>query len=129
MTFVTKEGFFCYRVMPFGLKNANATYQGLVNKIFKEQIGHNVEVYVDDMLVKSSTLKGHIRNLSEAFVVLRAYNMNLNPKKCAFRVKAGKFWGFMVSVIGIEVNPEKIRATLDMPPLKTIKDIQRLMRG
>ena len=83
--------------MPFGLKNAGATYQRLVNKMFHDQIGRNVEVYVDDMLVKSKTDEDHLIDLKETFQTLRRYNMKLNPAKCVFRVSSGKFLGFMVS--------------------------------
>ena len=72
--------------MPFGLKNAGATYQRLVNQIFNKQIGRNMEVYVDDMLVKSKEEESHLDNLKETFETLRQYNMKLNPTKCAFRV-------------------------------------------
>jgi hypothetical protein len=83
-------------MMPFGLKNAGATYQWLVNMIFRSQIGRNVEVYVDDMLVKSVRATKHIEDLRETFQTLRKYKMKLNPMKCAFRVSSGKFLGFMV---------------------------------
>ncbi|KAA3471108.1 Transposon Ty3-G Gag-Pol polyprotein [Gossypium australe] len=101
------RGLFCYRVMPFGLKNAGATYQRLVNKIFKEQIGHSLEVYINDMLVKSESMEKHVRNLIDAFAMLRAHNMKLNPEKFAFGVWAGKFLGFMILERGIEANLEK----------------------
>ncbi|KAA3467173.1 gag-pol polyprotein [Gossypium australe] len=125
--FITEEWLFCYRVMPFSLKNARATYQRLVNRIFKNQIGNGLEVYVDDMLVKSGSMEQHVRNLFKAFAVLRAHNMKLNPKKCAFGVRSSRFLGFMISERGIEVNPDKICAILEMPPLQTIKYIQRLI--
>ena len=96
--------------MSFGLKNAGVTYQRLMNKMFAQQIGRNVEVYVDNMLVKSLQEDEHLSNLQETFDTLWAYNMKLNPNKCVFRVTAGKFLGFMVSQMGIEVNPEKVRA-------------------
>ena len=83
--------------MPFGLKNAGATYQRLMNKMFAHQIGRNVQVYVDDMLVKSLCKKDHLDDLRETFDTLRSFNMKLNPNKCAFGVTAGKFLGFMVS--------------------------------
>ena len=83
--------------MPFRLKNAGATYQRLVNRIFKDKIGKTMEVYVDDMLVKSTTMEHHLRDLKETFSDLRLYNMKLNPEKCTFGVKAEKFLGFMVS--------------------------------
>ena len=96
-SFVTSQGLFCYKVMPFGLKNAGATYQRLMNKMFARQIGRNVQVYVDDMLVKSRREEDHLADLKETFDTLRSFNMKLNPEKCAFGVTAGKFLGFMVS--------------------------------
>ena len=113
-------------MMPFGLKNAGATYQRLVNRMFQKQIGTAMEVYIDDMLVKSTTAELHIAHLSEAFQILRNYNMKLNLAKCAFGVSAGKFLGFIVNHLGIEVNPDKIKAVLDMPSPSSIKEVQRL---
>ena len=112
--------------MPLGLKNAGATYQRLVNKMFQRQIGTTMEVYIDDMLVKLTTAELHIAHLSEAFQILREYNMKLNPAKCAFGVSARKFLGFIVNNQGIEANPDKIKAILDMPPPSSIKEAQRL---
>ena len=83
--------------MPFRLKNAGVTYQRLMNKMFTHQIGRNVQVYVDDMLVKSLRENDHLGDLQETFDTLRLYNMKLNPSKCVFGVTAGKFLGFMVS--------------------------------
>ena len=96
-SFVTSQGLFCYKVMPFGLKNAGATYHRLMNKMFAHQIGRNVQVYVDDMLVKSLHEEDHLGDLRETFNTFRLYNMKLNLGKCAFRVTAGKFLGFMIS--------------------------------
>ena len=84
-------------MMPFGLKNAGATYQRLMNKLFTHQIGRNVQVYVNDMLVKSLHENNHLDNLQETFDTLQSYNMKLNPSKCVFGVIAGKFLGFMIS--------------------------------
>ena len=120
------QGTYCYRVMPFGVRNAEATYQRLVNKMFQKRIGASMEVYIDDMLVKSTTAELHIAHLSEAFKILREYNMKLNPAKCAFGVSAGKFLGFIVNNRGIEANPNKIKAVLDMPPPSNIKEVQHL---
>ena len=78
-SFVTSQGLFCYKVMPFKLKNAGATYQRLMNKMFAHQIGRNVQVYVDDMLVKSLHEEDHLDDLRETFNTLRSYNMKLNP--------------------------------------------------
>ena len=96
-SFVTSQGLFCYKVMSFGLKNAGATYQRLMNKMFAYQIGRNVQVYVDDTLVKSLREDDHLSDLQETFNILRAYNMKLNLNKCVFGVIAGKFLRFMVS--------------------------------
>ena len=126
-SFVTSQGLFCYKVIPFGLKNAGATYQRLVNHMFRPQIGRNVEVYVDDMLVKSQDEEIHLDDLQETFDTLRQYNMKLNPSKCAFGVSSGKFLGFMVSHRGIEANPDKIRAILDMKPSQNVKEVQSLI--
>ena len=76
---MTSQGLFCYKVMPFKLKNAGATYQRLMNKMFAHQIGRNVQVYVDDMLVKSLREEDHLDDLRETFNTLRSYNMKLNP--------------------------------------------------
>ena len=83
--------------MSFGLKNAGAMYQRLMNIMFANQIGRNVQVYVDDILVKCRREEDHLEDLRETFNTLRSYNMKLNPSKCAFGVTAGKFLGFMVS--------------------------------
>jgi hypothetical protein len=124
--FIINRGLYCYKMMPFGLKNAGATYQRLVNRMFQNQIGRNVEVYVDDLLVKSIRATRHIEDLRETFRTLREYNMKLNPTKCAFGISSCKFLGFMVSQWGIEANLEKVRAVLEMEAPKTTKQLQRL---
>ncbi|CAL9019243.1 unnamed protein product [Prunus brigantina] len=93
-------------VMPFELKNAGATYQRLVNSLFAPLIGNTMEVYVDDMLVKSRTTDQHILNLSALFTILKKYRMRLNPTKCAFEVASGKFLGFMISQRGTSFGPD-----------------------
>jgi len=115
-------------MMPFDLKNAGATYQRLVNRMFCDQIGRNVEVYVDDMLVKSRKAISHLVDLEETFNTLRRYQMKLNPAKCAFGVSLGKFLGFMVSRRGIEANPKKNRVVLEMQAPHTTKQLQQLTR-
>ncbi|KAM2274239.1 hypothetical protein ACFX1S_044069 [Malus domestica] len=125
-TFTTNRGLDSYKVIPFNLKNAGATYQKLVNSMFTEQIGKSMEVYVNDMLVKSKHDDQHITNLYETFTILKRYRMRLNPNKCAFGVGSGKFLGFMISQRGIEANPKKIKAILDMKEPVTSKDIQSL---
>ncbi|KAM1863102.1 hypothetical protein ACFX14_003490 [Malus domestica] len=125
-TITTNMGLYCYKVIPFGLKNAEATYQRLVNSMFAEQIGKIMEVYVDDMLVKRKHVDQRIANLSETFTILNRYQIRLNPNKFAFGVGSGKFLGFMISQRGIEANPEKIKAILDIKEPVTSKDIQSL---
>ena len=125
-SFVTGQGTYCYRVMPFRLKNVRATYQRLVNRMFQKKIGASMEVYIDKMLVKSVKAELHITHLGEAFQVLKSYNMKLNPAKCAFGVSTGKFLGFIVNGRGIEANLDKIKVVLDMLPPSNIKEIQRL---
>ena len=110
--------------MSFGLKNARATYQRLVNMMFKEQIGKTMEVYVDDMLVKSKIAADHIAHLSDTFAVLRKYQMKLNLLKCTFGVASRKFLGFMVNHRGIEANLEKIQALIDMQSPAKTKEVQ-----
>ena len=112
--------------MPFGLKNAGATYQRLMNKMFMHQIRRNEQVYVKDMLVKSLHEEDYLGNLLETFDTLRLYNMKLNSGKCTFGVTAGKFLGFMISQRGIEVNPEKVRAIIELELSRTVKEVQSL---
>ncbi|KAL0457984.1 UNVERIFIED_CONTAM: hypothetical protein Slati_0425600 [Sesamum latifolium] len=111
--------------MPIGLKNAGATYQRLLDSMFKEQLRRNMEVYIDDMLVKSRQTDQHLANLAETFNTLR-YHMKLNPAKCAFGVRSGKFLGYLVTEKGIEVNPEKIRAIQEMKPPTNLNKVQRV---
>ena len=85
-----------------------------------------MEVYIDDMLVKPTSAALHIAHLSEAFQILREYNMKLNPAKCAFGVSVRNFLGFIVNNRGIEANPDKIKVVLNMPPPSNIKEVQRL---
>jgi len=100
-SFVTSQGIFCYKVMSFGLNNVGVTYQRLMNKMFAHQIRRNVQVYVDDMLVKSRREDNHLDDLKENFDTPYSYNMKLNPSKCAFGVTTEKF-------LGIKFNPNKI---------------------
>ncbi|CAA0829061.1 Unknown protein, partial [Striga hermonthica] len=125
-SFYSARGLYSYVMMTFGLKNAGATYQRLVNKMFAHLIGRTMEVYVDDMLVKSEQASDHITHLSEVFDILREYYMVLNPKKCTFVVGSGKFLGYMVSQRGIEANPAKIQAILELAPPTSIKGVQAL---
>ncbi|XP_027157186.1 uncharacterized protein LOC113758608 [Coffea eugenioides] len=115
-SFITEEGTYCYRTMPFGLKNAGATYQRLVNKLFQNQIGRSMEVYVDDIIVKSRTDQQLIPDLREILDILWESRMRLNPKKCTFGVRSGRFLGFLVSREGIRANPDKLQAIMEMAP-------------
>ena len=125
-SFMTSRGIYCYKVMPFGLKNAGSTYQSLVNMMFADQIGETMEVYIDDMLVKSLEAEDHISHLQQAFSTLRKYNMKLNPAKCSFGVSSGKFLGYIVTHRGIEANPDQIRAIHSIPSPRNVKEVQKL---
>ena len=125
--FITLQGLFCYNVIPFGLKNAGATYQRLVTKMFRPLLGKTMEVYIDDMLVKSKEHQDHTTYLQEAFDLLKAYDMKLNPLKYAFGVSVGRFLGFMVTQREIEANPAQIKAILDSPAPSSRKGVQQLI--
>ena len=115
IAFITLHGLFYYNVMPFGLKNAGATYQRLITKMFRPLLGETMEVYINDMLVKSKERPDHVEHLQEALELLRAYDMKLNPSKCAFGVNTGRFLGFMVTQRGIEANPAQLKDILESP--------------
>ncbi len=102
--------------MPFGLKNAGATYQRMIQRCFSTQIGRNIETYVDDVVVKTKQKDDLITDLKEIFASILAFRMKLNPEKCIFGVPSGKLLGFMVSHRGIQANPEKVNAILNMKP-------------
>ena len=112
--------------MPFGPKNVGFTYQRMVNMMFTEQIGQTMEVYIDDMLVKSKLVADHIQDLDLMFEVLCRYQMKLNPLKCSFGVALEKFVGFMVNQRGIEAYTKKIRAFLKMQSPRKPKEVQSL---
>ncbi|KAK0589555.1 hypothetical protein LWI29_015789 [Acer saccharum] len=125
-SFITGQGLYCYTVMPFGLKNAGATYQCLVNKLFKPLIGKSMEVYINDMITKSQMTHQHPEDLCQTFQVIRENQMRLNPAKCAIGVAAGKFLGFMVHERGIEANPKKIKAIIELESPNTLQQAQGL---
>ncbi|XP_056685667.1 uncharacterized protein [Spinacia oleracea] len=112
--------------MSFGLKNVGDTYKKQVDRVFWDQKGSNNEVYVNDSIVKRRSKNYHVADLRETFATLRRYQMKLNPKKCLFEVKSGKFSSFLVSKRGIDANLDKIKAILNLPQPKSIKDVQRL---
>ena len=122
-SFITPHGLYCYNVMPFGLKNVGATYQRLVTKMFCPLLGSTMEVYIDDMLVKSKQRPDHAAHLQQTFDLLGEYGMKLNPLKCAFGVNAGRFLGFMVTQRGIEANPTQLKAILQSPSPTSKKGI------
>ena len=125
-SFITPHGLYCYNVMPFGLKNAGVTYQRLVTKMFRPLLYSTMEVYIDDMLVKSKRRPDHAAHLQQTFDLLREYGMKLNPLKCAFRVSVGRFLGFMITQRGIEANPAQLKTILQSPAPSSKKGIQQL---
>jgi len=110
-------GTFCYKVMSFGLKNVEASYQRAMVALFHDMMHKEIEVYVDDMIAKSRIEGKHLINLRKLFERQRKYQLRLNPAKCTFGVKLGKLLGFVVSQGGIEVDPDKLKTILDMPKL------------
>nr|CAN66357.1 hypothetical protein VITISV_037956 [Vitis vinifera] len=126
-TFIIEWGTYCYRVMPFGLKNAGATYQRAATTLFHDMMHRDVEVFVDDMIVKSQGRADHLDALERFFERIRKFRLRLNPKKCTFGMTSGKLLGHMVNERGIEVDPNKIKAILDMPAPKTEKEIRSFL--
>jgi hypothetical protein len=118
---------YCYITMPFGLRNAGATYQRCMNHVFREHIGRTVEAYVDDIIVKTRKASDLLCDLETTFKCLRVKGVKLNPEKCVFGVPQGMLLGFIVSERGIEANLEKIVAITNMGPIKDLKGVQRIM--
>src|ERR1041385_3354973 len=125
-SFITPYGVFCYQTMPFGLKNAGATYQRMMQACLRDQISRNVQVYVDDILIKTYSANTLLDDLRETFAALNKYIIKLNPKKCAFGFPAGKLLAYMVSARGIEANPEKVQAIARMQEPTNITGVQQL---
>ncbi|WJZ89428.1 hypothetical protein VitviT2T_008649 [Vitis vinifera] len=123
-TFITKWGTYCYRVMPFGLKNAGATYQRVTTILFHDMMHRDVEVYVDDMIVKSRGRADHLVALERFFERIRKFKLRLNPKKYTFEVTSRKLLGHMVNERGIEVDLDKIKTILGIPMSRTEKEIR-----
>ncbi|KAM1754931.1 hypothetical protein ACFX12_007326 [Malus domestica] len=124
--FRTPKGIYYYKVMPFGLKNAGATYQRAMQKIFNDMLHKNVECYVDDVVVKTKKRPDHLKDLRVVFERLRKYNLKMNPLKCAFGVTSGKFLGFIVKHRGIEVDQSKIKAIQSMPEPRNLHELKSL---
>jgi hypothetical protein len=122
-SFITPFGMYCYTTMPFGLRNAGATYQRCMNHVFGEHISRTIEAYVDDIVVKTRKAS----NLEATFGCLRAKGVKLNPEKCVFEVPRGMLLGFIIFKRGIEANPEKIAAITNMGLIKNLKGVQRVM--
>jgi hypothetical protein len=118
---------YCYVTMPFGLRNAGATYQRCMNHVFGEHIGRTVEAYVDDIVVKTRKASNLLSDLETTFKCLKAKGVKLNPEKCVFGVPQGMLLGFIISERGIEANPEKIAAITNMGSIKDLKGVQRVM--
>ena len=126
-SFITPFGMYCYVTMPFGLRNAGATYQRCMTQVFGDNIGRTVEAYVDDIVVKTRKAEGLIDDLRITFKCLREKGIKLNPEKCVFGVPRGMLLGFIVSERGIEANPEKVSAITSMGPIRDLKGVQRVM--
>jgi len=126
-TFRTPKGICCYKVMPFGLKNAGATYQRAMQNIFDDLLHKNVECYVDDLVKKSREKGDHMKDLRMVFEYLRRYQLRMNPLKCAFGVTSGKFLGFIVRHRGIEIDQAKVDAILKMPEPRDIHELKSLL--
>ena len=124
--FVTSTGNYHYKVMLFSLKNAGATYQRMMTRMFEPQLGKNIEIYIDDMVVKSKTESEHVNDLGDIFGILGDTKLRLNAPKCSFGVRSGKFLGYMVTHHGIEVNPDQIKAIKDLQPPRNPKEVQKL---
>jgi hypothetical protein len=127
IAFITLYGIIYYQVMPFSLKNAGATYQQMMQNYLGSQIGHNIQVYIDDMVITTRKEESLISDLTETFDNLNRYKLKLNPTKCSFGVLAGQLLGFLVSARGIEANPKKIQAILTMGKPAKLHDVQKLI--
>jgi hypothetical protein len=126
MSFITPFGTFCFVRMPEGLKNAGCTFSRMIAIVLHPQLRRNILAYVDDIVVKSVQRRDHISDLAETFANLRAANLRLNPEKCVFGIHKGKVLGCLVSTKGIEVNPDKIKALIEMQDPVSVKDVQKL---
>ena len=124
--FVTPIGNYHYKVMPFGLKNARSTYQRMMTRMFEPQLGKSIEVYIDDMVVKSKVVSEHVGDLGVVFDILRKHKLRLNASKCSFGVGSSKFLGYMVTYRGIEVSLDQIKAIHNLQPPRNLKEVQKL---
>ena len=118
---------FEWLVMPFGLKNASATYQRALNAIFHDMLGHHMEIYIDDIVVKFKKAMEHVNHLRKSFERMRLHQLKLNPLKCAFRVQARKFLGFLVHQRGVEVDKNKVKAIISTKDPQSKKELQKFL--
>ena len=125
-TFVTLVGNYHYKVMPFGLKNAGSTYHRMMTRMFESLLGKNMEIYIDDMVVKSKKVSEHLGDLQVVFEILKSYKLRLNASKCSFGGGSSKFLGYMVTHRGIEVNLDQIKAITNMQTPRNLKEVQKL---
>ena len=119
-------GNYHYKVMPFSLKNTGSTYQRMMTRMFELQLGKSVEVYIDDMVVKSKLVSDHLADLTSIFEILREHKLRLNASKCSFGVGSGKFLGYMVTHRGIKVNLDQIKAINRLQLSRNPKEVQKL---
>ena len=127
IAFVTPVENYHYKVMSFGLKNAGSTYQWMMTKMFEPQLGKSIEIYIDDMVVKSKVVSKHVEDLTNIFEILKEHKLRLNVSKCSFGVGLEKFLGYMVTHKGIEVNPDQIKAINNLQPPRNPKEVQKLI--
>ena len=125
--FVTPTGNYHYKMMPFSLKNVGSTYQRMITRMFESQLGKNIEVYIDDMVVKNKVVSKHMGDLRDIFEILRKHKLRLNASKCSFSVRSGKFLGYMITHIGIKVNPDQIKVINSLQPPRNPKKVQKLI--
>lgn len=128
-TFVTDHGTYYYTMLSFGLKNVVATYQRMMTKIFGNLMGKSVEVYIDDIIVKTPIGGDHVPDLSIVFEQLKKYNLRLNPEKCTFGFRSRKLLGYMLTNHDIKLNPEKCEAIKNMKSSRTVKEVQQMAAG
>lgn len=125
-SFRTPQGVYCYTVMPFGLKNAGATYQRAMNTITRDHLRKTVECYVDDIAVKSKSKGNHLQDLRTIFNIMLIHQLKMNPTKSFLGVSSEKFLGFIVTSKGIHVDPDKVKAIQSMRPPKNLKELRVL---
>jgi hypothetical protein len=125
-SFITPFGTYCFVRMPEGLKNAGSTFSRLTKIVLESQVGRNIFMYVDDIIVASRNKEDHLADLAETFANMWDARLRLNPEKCVFDVRKGKILGYLVSHHGIEANPTEIQAIIDMQPPQSARDVQRL---